>query len=431
MISFSASPLGLQAVVLCALFILIAASLTLLIIQCFRRAKAYAAATSLALLLLLMADALLLEHAYVAQAAGCVVAAPGRWTAALPVALHMALISSAALWCILGLGRERTLQKTAITPSSIREALDNLPSGLCLATQGGMPVLTNRRMYALAAAITGGRLVNADLFWRELTAFRDRDGVRRTDYAGTLAFHLPDGGVWRFAQRGLEAGGVRYVQITATEITRLWDLSRELEQDNRKLDAQQKRLQKLLRNIAQIRQAEEILSSKMQLHDRLGRAVLTSRRYLLGRGETGNAQELMSMWRDITGSMGTGGFDREEQSSAITELSGIADLLGCAIVFDGDFPQDNSLLLAAVREALTNAVRHAGADRLTVRTVREQDEIQVEISDNGKERVTGLTEGGGLSSLRQRVEASGGRMELCCRDGVVLKLAVLGKEEWL
>ena len=55
-------------------------------------------------------------------------------------------------------------------------------------------------------------------------------------------------------------------------------------------------------------------------------------------------------------------------------------------------------------EALTNAVKHADASRLTVRVDRDRDVLAVEVRDDG---VGGATS---LSSLRDRVEALGGRL---------------------
>ena len=428
MTSFEAASQIFQGCLLSALFLLIAAMLPLVIIQVFRRAKALGLTVNVVILVILMIDMILLVCAYQAPLRGVAAAAPEQGAAALPAALHVLFIVLAGAWCCLDFIREVRFSRTEITPGSIREALDDLPSGLCLATDMGMPVLTNRKMYALAAAITGRHLINAELFWRDLVAFTDSNGVRRVDYAGNLVFILPDGSVWRFARSWIDAGGERYAQIIAAETTRLWRLSEKLEQDNIQLDQQQKRLRQLLQNIAEIRHTEEILSYKVRLHDRLGRAILTSRRYLLNSTPKDSSRSVIAMWREIAESLQASVFDSEEESSAAKELADIADLLGCSIDFDGDFPEANSLLLSAVRETLTNAVRHAGADRLTVRIRREKGQIQVEISDNGRGVVTEVAEGGGLSSLRKRIEAVGGHMELCCRGKVILKLSISEKE---
>lgn len=429
MTSFITFSQALQATLLSALFLLIATFIFLFVIRGFRRSKFHGLVADLTIFLALTADALLLRFTHISLQIGTPMTAPAQCVATIPIFVHILLFLLAAAWCCLGFIREVRLRRTEITPSSIREALNNLPSALCLATEDGRPVLTNRKMYALATTITGRNLINADRFWQDLTNFTDQGNVRRATYAGTFAFVLPDGNVWRFTRNTIEAQGVCYIQILSLNTTRLWALSKELEQDNLELDAQQKRLRKLLHNIAQIRQGEEILSYKMWLHDRLGRAILTSRHYLLNSTSTDSSEEVIAMWREIAESLQASVFDAEETSSVAKELTDIAELLGCSIDFDGDFPQYNGLLLAAVREALTNAVRHAGADRLNVCTRREEDEIQVTISDNGKPNVTEIAEGGGLSSLRKKIETHGGRMELCCRNGVILKLTISEKEE--
>ncbi|EID14655.1 histidine kinase [Mycobacterium xenopi RIVM700367] len=61
---------------------------------------------------------------------------------------------------------------------------------------------------------------------------------------------------------------------------------------------------------------------------------------------------------------------------------------------------------AVVREAVSNAVRHAGGTKLTV-TVKVEDDLSIEVVDDGR----GITEpitGSGLANLRQRAEEVGG-----------------------
>jgi signal transduction histidine kinase len=62
-------------------------------------------------------------------------------------------------------------------------------------------------------------------------------------------------------------------------------------------------------------------------------------------------------------------------------------------------------------EALTNAVKHAGASRITVRAVRDGQNLVVAVSDDG---IGGATPrpGSGLAGLTDRAEAHGGRVVL-------------------
>jgi hypothetical protein len=70
MTSFHAASQALQALVLSALFILIAAILLLIFIKGFCRAKAYGLAADIAVLLILMTDTLLLGCVHIAPLKG-------------------------------------------------------------------------------------------------------------------------------------------------------------------------------------------------------------------------------------------------------------------------------------------------------------------------------------------------------------------------
>ena len=68
------------------------------------------------------------------------------------------------------------------------------------------------------------------------------------------------------------------------------------------------------------------------------------------------------------------------------------------------------MIAAAARECVTNCVNHAGGDRVRVEVVERADIYRVIITNNGKIPEREITEGGGLSSLRERIERAGGTM---------------------
>jgi len=100
--------------------------------------------------------------------------------------------------------------------------------------------------------------------------------------------------------------------------------------------------------------------------------------------------------------------------------------VGVALEVEGAPPAitcgaSQSALGLAVREAVTNIIRHAGATRVQIRCLEPSG---VEISDNGKggEFVTGT----GLDGMRRRIEALGGCMNLRTSPagGVLLALTL-------
>ena len=70
---------------------------------------------------------------------------------------------------------------------------------------------------------------------------------------------------------------------------------------------------------------------------------------------------------------------------------------------------EEDALYRVVQEGLTNAVRHGGADRISIRVTRTGDLVTVSVQDNG----TGcgsLEEGFGLRHMRERLDMLGGTL---------------------
>ena len=76
---------------------------------------------------------------------------------------------------------------------------------------------------------------------------------------------------------------------------------------------------------------------------------------------------------------------------------------------------------AVVREAVSNAVRHANASTLTV-NVKVDDDLTIEVVDNGC-GISGDITGSGLTNLRRRAEEVGGAftVERSAAGGTLLR----------
>ncbi len=70
--------------------------------------------------------------------------------------------------------------------------------------------------------------------------------------------------------------------------------------------------------------------------------------------------------------------------------------------------QHESALALALREAVTNVVRHADADTVTIRSEAARDRVVLEVTDDG--RGGSAPDGSGLSGMRERVAALGGHV---------------------
>jgi two-component system, NarL family, sensor histidine kinase DesK len=82
-------------------------------------------------------------------------------------------------------------------------------------------------------------------------------------------------------------------------------------------------------------------------------------------------------------------------------------------------PAQESVLALSLREAVTNVVRHAQAQRCSVRLKREQEACILEVADNGRGAVH-APEGNGLRGMRERLEAIGGSLQRKSEAGTCL-----------
>lgn len=78
-------------------------------------------------------------------------------------------------------------------------------------------------------------------------------------------------------------------------------------------------------------------------------------------------------------------------------------------------PVAETVLALALREAVTNVVRHAGAGTCRITLEQTGEETRLEVSDDG--RGGAAPEGIGLASMRERVEGLGGRLERRAETG--------------
>lgn len=85
--------------------------------------------------------------------------------------------------------------------------------------------------------------------------------------------------------------------------------------------------------------------------------------------------------------------------------------------FTGLSEREEMELLRVVQEALTNTRRHSGADNVRVDLRVRADELIAEVSDDGKGFDTEAPPGIGLRSIRERVRALGGRLEVESEPG--------------
>ena len=345
-------------------------------------------------------------------------------------AVPVTVLAVLTIFSVLSLYLVVRWKREHITPASIKEGIDKLPAGLCYLNEKGVPKLINHRMDDLCRLITGEPLFDGNELWRRLATGEVLSENTVVKTGANPIITLSDGNTVSFTKIEREIGGKKLYEIRATDITKQYALNLELQRDNNELRQLNTRLQEYGENVYDITREREILTAKVNIHDMLGKALLVTKRYIESGGDGITKNELTDMWKG-TLYLFEGGFTEGGESGNLDELYDAAKLMGIKLNVNGNIPTDNRLLrfiMSGARESLTNAVHHAKAAELTVRLYYEYSFFVVEYTNDGIKPLKPVSEGGGLSSLRQSVESEGGIMETEICPQFVLRLKIPTKE---
>ena len=285
------------------------------------------------------------------------------WLCGQPLLIPLLVFAVVAAYYVYLIKEERRFRKNTVTRSSIKEGIDKLSSGLCFYVDGGRVVLSNQRMNELCFRLLGRDLQNAALFWEILSSGQVRDDVECLASDDRPSFRLTDGTVWTFAYENL--GGIH--QLSAADTTQVHAVTEELREKNLELSALNLRLKEYSKNVEELTRTRERLETKVRVHSELGQALLATRKYLLD--EDGTRAVPLDVWkRNIAMLHREAELKRAE--SPMEMLRRVAVAAGVALEIRGRMPVEErveTLFVQAGTEALTNAVRHAGAKTLYIR----------------------------------------------------------------
>ena len=311
------------------------------------------------------------------------------WTAALFLTA-LSLIASFTLW---HKGRRQ------LSPISVKESCDHLPSALCFAWENGLPCLKNLKMDELSHQLTGEALLNADVFWKMVEP--------------QPIVTLENGQTWSFERVRLGMSGKTVYQITGTNITKEAQLKQKLEKDNLRLKAMNRRLRQYGQDVQDATREKEILRAKTRVHDQIGHALLQTRQLLAG--TQGDTESVCAAWRQNVRLL-LGKYSDEQCVDTFEQLTRAANAIGVTIERRGVFPAGDTdstqLVETAAHECLTNLVRHAGGTRLEIIGKKTASGWRFSYLNDGNAPTGPIVEGSGLAALRAQTEAAGGAMEV-------------------
>lgn len=340
----------------------------------------------------------------------------------LPWILVAVLLILAAVHLSVAIPIERRRLFERITPDSIREATNDITMGICFADPAGRIILCNETMRELSYMMISsypqmiGEL-DTVLFPPGPDGERPSSGI----------FFFPSGNVRQFNSSRIAVSGEEgWRQITAQDVTELYRVREQLESENRRLAETNRKLRAMYDRMTDDIREKESLEMKVRVHDTMGRSLITIQDIMENPDEAdkklAELKEAVSILSD----------SQAPPDGDIADEMKNCEKLGVRLILNGYLPKDSGLeriVISAIRECATNCVRHAHGTYIAVDIQERHGIYSVTITNDGEKPKGKITEGSGLSSLRRRIEASGGEMLTAYSPRFALLLNLPGTEE--
>lgn len=197
-------------------------------------------------------------------------------------------------------------------------------------------------------------------------------------------------------------------EIITFDITEVYELHQKLNEQNRKLEENNKQILLSIDNIEELEKEKNLLKLKNKYHDILGQNLSILQQYLNRENiSQENFEEIkfmiQKMFIDIE--------DTDDTNTNLENLIKIHKKNGTDIIIDGKLPQNKEVakvFFEIIREATTNAIRHAGSSKVFVNIKETLEETYMIITNDGRKPNEFITENQGIKDMRRKVKKLGG-----------------------
>ena len=325
----------------------------------------------------------------------------------------------------------RRIRKSQIGKNSIKDSMDNLPDGLCISKMDGTPALVNRQMQLISYEVFGKHLVN-DVRCEKLVREYKISEKTKILQKNPLVIEAC-GKIWLF--QFTKDKEKKYRETIAYNITREWGVLGEIKKKNQEIKAANKRLSEYQMAALEYTRQKEILRSKIEIHDKMGQALIYFRHYLDKKDKTEDERKgLVQLWNESLVVLDENENEGEEVKDALwKKLLETAESIGVDIHFTGTLPQgenDKNTFISIVHEALNNAIRHAEAKNVWIDINEDGLRINLTIKNDGHKPSSEIKEKGGLKNIRARLKICDGKMSIDTSEVFTLRISWLKGENY-
>lgn len=318
-----------------------------------------------------------------------------------------------------------------VTAFSRIETINVIPVGILYLDLQGRPLLMNRCMRTnLIDLHLPTDLRDMSGTWNELRKLgaRESDGQgndRRLDLARfgdtRSVVEISPSEIRLFVRDNLVISGRPFERIIGLDVTEYAHAYDRLAHANHLLELAAKELRVQIEEVKKVADNAAYLRMRSRVHDVIGQRLSIMHRYLEeGRLDDESLEQIEPLLRsiaiDLHGKDGDGTRDAAEELGDIVHAFG---LVGVHILVDGKLPADAraaAAFLQIIREASTNATKHAQAHQIQVRFWEEGAEswhtARMTVSNDGASAPASICEGTGIPGMRHVAQDLGGSLEV-------------------
>jgi len=317
--------------------------------------------------------------------------------------------------------------RSTVTKLSVIEAISRLPEGILCANEQGRVLLMNDSMRSCLSALDFPTdLADARELWSTLRAKAIATAEVGELFEDGVKLWISDDEARLFVVDKVTLRKQRCQRIIAFDITEEERLDARIKSTSRLLEITGNELRASMDNLRDVEENEAILRMWSHVHDVIGQRLSILHRYL---EDDSISDESLEMIKELINSI-LEDFAKTESLDSAADLEAMVtafSFIDVAIVVDGQFPTDSIIadaFVRIVREATTNAVRHAQASSVFVEINDDGYQARLTISNNGMPCSEVIHEGTGLPGMRQAMHDIGGTLEVQAVPSFALRAAV-------
>ena len=275
------------------------------------------------------------------------------------------------------------IKKEKINQFSIKKVIDSSDFGI-LVLKGNKSVLINNTMYAILNKLN-----------------------IRTNYIANIIKQSEEQMEGNYVVKVEEKYYLFIInqnEVIAFDITEEYSLKKELDEQNEKIELNNKELVSSMENIENLEKEKNLLKIKNKYHDLLGQNLSVLQQYL-NREEI--KQENFDEIKFMIEKMFIDIEDTEDPNTNLQNLIKIHQNNGTNIIIKGKLPENEKqakVFFEIIREATTNAIKHAGSSKIFVEIKETLEETYMVITNDGKKPNEFITENEGIKGMRRKVE---------------------------